>query len=96
MIRNGAWQRCYRAWVRRGAADLRIFGSLYRREAEAAFSIEKPWQSLGIGAALLERSLLAARNRGVKLLHVCCLVENQRMQQLARKFEATSLSISAR
>jgi GNAT superfamily N-acetyltransferase len=72
----------------RGAADLRIFGSLYRREAEAAFSIEKPWQSLGIGAALLERSLLAARNRGVKLLHVCCLVENPRMQQLARKFEA--------
>ena len=88
MIRNGAWQRCYRARVLRGAADLRIFGSLYRREAEAAFSIEKPWQSLGIGAALLERSLLAARNRGVKLLHVCCLVENQRMQQLARKFEA--------
>jgi GNAT superfamily N-acetyltransferase len=74
--------------VLRGAADLRIFGSLYRREAEAAFSIEKPWQSLGIGSALLERSLLAARNRGVKLLHVCCLVENPRMQQLARKFEA--------
>ena len=43
---------------------------------------------MGIGSALLERSLLAARNRGVKLLHVCCLVENQRMQQLARKFEA--------
>ena len=74
--------------VLRGAADLRIFGSLYWREAEAAFSIEKPWQSLGIGSALLERSLLAARNRGVKRLHVCCLVENQRMQQLARKFEA--------
>ena len=39
--------------VLRGAADLRIFGSLYRREAEAAFSIEKPWQSRGyrLGAA---------------------------------------------
>ena len=33
--------------VLRGAADLRIFGSFYRREAEAAFSIEKPWQSHG-------------------------------------------------
>ena len=53
--------------VLRGTADVRIFGSLYRREAEAAFSIEKPWQSLGIGAALLERSLLAARNRGIIL-----------------------------
>ena len=70
--------------VLRGAADLRA----HRREAEAAFSIEKPWQSHGVGSALLERSLLAARNRGIKHLQVCCLVENQRMQQLARKFEA--------
>ena len=70
--------------VLRGVADLRILG----REAEAAFSIEKPWQSHGVGSALLERSLLAARNRGVKLLQVCCLVDNYRMQQLARKFEA--------
>ena len=70
--------------VLRGVADLRILG----REAEAAFSIEKRWQSHGVGSALLERSLLAARNRGVKLLQVCCLVDNYRMQQLARKFEA--------
>ena len=70
--------------VLRGAADLR----LNRREAEVAFSIEKRWQSLGIGSVLLERSLLAARNRGIKRLEVCCLMENQRMQQLARKFEA--------
>ena len=70
--------------VLRGAADLR----LNRREAEVAFSIEKRWQSLGIGSALLERSLLVARNRGIKRLEVCCLMENQRMQQLARKFEA--------
>ena len=70
--------------VLRGVADLRTLG----REAEAAFSIEKRWQSLGIGSALLERSLLAARNRGAKRLQVCCLVDNYRMQQLARKFEA--------
>jgi GNAT superfamily N-acetyltransferase len=74
--------------VLRGAADLRVHGPPYRREAEAAFSIEKPWQSHGIGSALLERSLLAARNRGIQLLHVYCLFENQRMQQLARKYEA--------
>lgn len=74
--------------VLRGAADMRVLGSAYRGEAEAAFSIEKPWQSLGVGSALLERSLLAARNRGIKMLHVCCLPENQRMQQLARKFDA--------
>jgi GNAT superfamily N-acetyltransferase len=70
--------------VLRGVADLRILG----REAEAAFSIEKPWQSLGIGSALLERCRLAARNRGIKHLQVCCLPANYRMRHLARKFEA--------
>ena len=72
----------------RGAADLRIVRPLDRQEAEAAFSIEKRWQSHGVGSALLERTLLAARNRGIKRLQVCCLMDNQRMQQLARKFEA--------
>jgi GNAT superfamily N-acetyltransferase len=69
----------------RGAAELRPFGV---GQAEAAFSIEQPWQSHGVGTELLDRVLLAARNRGVKLLHITCLLENQRMQQLARKFDA--------
>ena len=72
----------------RGAAELRPIGSVFAREAEAAFSIEQPWQSHGVGTLLLERTLLSARNRGVKSLHMQCLAENQRMQQLARKFEA--------
>lgn len=72
--------------VLRGAADLRIARPLDLREAEAAFSIEKPWQSRGIGSALLERTRLTARNRYIKHLHVSCLPQNQRMQQLARKF----------
>ena len=37
---------------------------------------------------MLERTLLAARNRGIKLLHMACLANNQRMIDLARKFEA--------
>jgi GNAT superfamily N-acetyltransferase len=72
----------------RGAAELRRIGPLFSREAEAAFSIEKPWQSHGVGTALLERTLLSARNRGIKSLHMHCLADNRRMQQLARKFEA--------
>lgn len=74
--------------VLRGAADMRIVRPLDLQEAEAAFSIEKAWQSHGVGSALLERTLLSARNRGVKHLQVSCLMENQRMQHLARKFEA--------
>jgi GNAT superfamily N-acetyltransferase len=74
--------------VLRGAAELRSIGSPARREAEAAFSIERPWQSHGVGSALLERTLLAARNRGFRYLHMSCLVDNERMRQLARKYDA--------
>ena len=62
--------------------------AVFAREGEAAFSIEQPWQSHGVGTVLLERTLLSARNRGIKLLQMHCLADNQRMQQLARKFEA--------
>jgi GNAT superfamily N-acetyltransferase len=72
----------------RGAAELRHIGSPFATEAEAAFSIEQPWQSHGVGTELLERTLLSARNRGIKAMHMQWLPENQRMQQLARKFEA--------
>ena len=75
--------------VLRGAADLHIVRPLNLRLAEAAFSIERPWQSPRVGSALLERTLLSARNRGVKQVQVSCLPQNKRMQQLARKFEAT-------
>jgi len=74
--------------VLRGAAELRQNGSLFSHEAEAAFSIEQPWQSHGVGTELLERTLLSARNRGIKSLRMDCLAENRRMQQLARKFDA--------
>ncbi len=73
--------------VLRGAAELRPEGPL-AKTAEAAFSIERGWQSLGIGTHLLERILLTARNRGIKRLQMQCLAENRRMQRLARKFSA--------
>jgi GNAT superfamily N-acetyltransferase len=76
------------AGVLRGAAELRPLGAAFVHEAEAAFSIEQPWQSHGVGTALLSRTLLTARNRGFKLLHMACLADNRRMQQLAQKFDA--------
>jgi GNAT superfamily N-acetyltransferase len=72
----------------RGAAELRRNGSVFSHEAEAALSIEQPWQSHGVGTELLERTLLSARNRGITSLQMQCLANNQRMQQLARKFAA--------
>ena len=74
--------------VLRGTGELRPLGATFAREAEAAFSIEPSWQSHGVGTALLGRVLLAARNRGFKLLHMACLADNRRMQQLALKFDA--------
>jgi GNAT superfamily N-acetyltransferase len=74
--------------VMRGAAELRQLGARLPGQAEAAVSVEKPWQSHGVGSALLRRTLLAARNRGYRQLHMACLAENRRMQQLARKFDA--------
>jgi GNAT superfamily N-acetyltransferase len=74
--------------ILRGVAELKPFGAVSPGVAEVAFSIEKPWQSHGVGSALLERTLLAARNRGIKLVHMSCLAGNARMQQLARKYEA--------
>jgi len=72
----------------RGTAELRPYGRALARAGEAAFSVEQPWQSQGVGSVLLQRTLLSARNRGIKSLHMHCLAENKRMQQLARKFEA--------
>jgi GNAT superfamily N-acetyltransferase len=74
--------------VIRGAAELSRSGAPFSRQAEAAISVEKPWQSHGVGTALLRRTLLTARNRCYRLLQMACLAENRRMQQLARKFDA--------
>ena len=59
--------------VLRGAAELRHIGSPFSHEAEAAFSIEQPWQSHGVGTELLERTLLSARNRGITAVQMQCL-----------------------
>lgn len=72
-----------------GAAEMHFIGPrLMCRVAEVAFSVETAWQSHGVGSALLERTLLTARNRGVRFLHMDCMADNRRMQQLARKFDA--------
>ncbi len=84
---DGVTYGFYVAGTLRGAAELRPLGA-FAKEAEAAFSIEKPWQNHGVGTALLERILLAARNRSFKLLHMACLADNWHMQQLALKFDA--------
>ncbi len=63
-------------------------GAPAHREAEAAFSVERPWRRRGIGTNLMGHVVLAARNRRVTRLNIFCLRHNQAMLALARKFEA--------
>lgn len=72
----------------RGAAELRNIGDTWRRDAEAAFSVEAEHQNRGVGAELLGRAIRAARNRGIGRIYMNCLAENHKMQRLARKYEA--------
>jgi GNAT superfamily N-acetyltransferase len=72
----------------RGAAELRRLGDGWGEEAEAAFSVEKPYQDHGVGSELMGRVVRAARNRHIRRLYMSCLAENSKMQTIARKHEA--------
>ena len=72
----------------RAAAELKKLGDVWGREAEAAFSVERPLQEQGIGSELMGLVIRAARNRGIQHLCVSCLAENGKMRAIARKYEA--------
>jgi len=72
----------------RAAAEFKKLGEIWGNEAEAAFSVEQSLQDLGIGTELMGRVIRAARNRGVRHLHMSCLAENGKMLAIARKYEA--------
>ncbi|WP_054142198.1 GNAT family N-acetyltransferase [Bosea sp. AAP35] len=72
----------------RGAAELRGLEDIVAQTGEAAFSVERDWRRRGIGAALFQRLITAARNRGIRTLYMTCLPENAAMRRMARKFEA--------
>jgi RimJ/RimL family protein N-acetyltransferase len=70
------------------AAELCPLESHMRGEAEAAFSVEKPYQDSGIGTDLLGRVARAARNRSISRVYMNCLVSNKKMQAVAKKHSA--------
>jgi RimJ/RimL family protein N-acetyltransferase len=71
-----------------GAAELRRLGDAWGDEAEAAFSVERAYQGLGVGSELMGRVLRAARNRNIRRLYMSCLADNAKMQAIARKHDA--------
>ncbi len=72
----------------RAAAELRPLAGQMRGDAEAAFSVEKPFQDSGIGTELLGRVVRAARNRSITRVYMNCLAENRKMQKIAKKYDA--------
>lgn len=70
-------------------ADLAVIGAAHvardGEHAELGVSVLPPARGRGIGAALLERCATHARNAGVRVLFMNCLVENAAMLHLARK-----------
>lgn len=75
--------------VLRGAGEIVFFARpAWRGTCEVALSVEQPYQCCGVGAELLRRLLVIARNRGVANVRMLCVRDNRRMQRLARKFDA--------
>jgi GNAT superfamily N-acetyltransferase len=72
----------------RGAGELRSLRTGWCNEAEAAFSVEEPWQLRGIGTALMVEAVRASRQRGIEHIYLICHVRNRPMQRIAEKFAA--------
>lgn len=71
----------------RGAAELRFDDPRVGWRCEIAVTVEQPWQDRGIGTELLRRSIVTCQNRSIRSLYMICLLDNRRMQRVARKFE---------
>lgn len=71
----------------RGACEVTHTGNGTAGRGEAAFSVEKNFQNRGVGSGLMRRGLTIAQNRGFRIIDVICLLENRRMQAMARRFK---------
>ncbi len=83
------------AGTMRGAGEI-VFnaGVTWLGSCEVALSVEHEYQNSGVGAELLRRLLILARNRGVSRVIMLCMRSNRRMQHLAKKF-ASELHFAA-
>jgi len=78
---------CFIDGALRGVAELRLDDPRLGWRAELAVTVESEWQSRGIGTELLRRAITICRNRAIRSIYMICLVANQRMQRIARRFE---------
>ncbi|HTE16157.1 MAG TPA: GNAT family N-acetyltransferase, partial [Burkholderiales bacterium] len=53
------------------------------KHAELGLSVLQPYRKCGVGTALVSRTAVHARNRGINLLFMQCLSENRAMMRIA-------------
>ena len=75
----------FESGVLRGAAELHLDRNFGDR-AELAITVESEWQAHHIGTEWLGHAITIAENRGVRSIAMLCLLDNSRMQHVARKF----------
>jgi len=80
---------CFVEGELRGVAELIRIADVWPLAAELALSVEGPYQNHGIGSALLRHALVMARNRLIATVSMICLLENRKMQHIAREFGAS-------
>jgi GNAT superfamily N-acetyltransferase len=71
----------------RAAAEVALLGDGHA--AEGAFEVESPWRGRGVGAELVGRALLWARNRGARQLLIHTTRRNTAMLSAAKQRGAT-------
>jgi GNAT superfamily N-acetyltransferase len=74
----------FRDGVLRGVVEVAVDG----KQAEAGFSVEKPWRNLGVGRRLMRRALRRARQADCDRLTVITAWDNGPMISLAGEFGA--------
>ena len=74
--------------ILRGTGELQPLPDSFPLEAEAAFTVEKPFRGQGVGTELMRRAIISAQNRHITTIYTICMVENQRMRRLAQKYKA--------
>ena len=89
-VRALDWQRavlvgCFVGRSLRGVCELHPIAG---NRAEIAISVERRLQGRGIGRALLGRTLLLARNRGLTVLELRCMADNLRIRRLVGTFNS--------
>lgn len=93
--RNLDWSRtiligAFHQGVLRGAVELCTDRLIWPDSAELAISVEKDFQEMRVGSALVRRALTIARNRSIRTIVIICQATNRRMRSLARRYGGTA------